>query len=91
DYYRDSYAALVALTDKPLMISEIACTEDGGDKAAWIKQAFLADLPDLFPRVRAVVWFQERKETDWRVDSSPAALAAYRAVAASPHYHGHLP
>jgi hypothetical protein len=33
-----------------------------------------------------VVWFDEDKETDWRVNSSASALAAYRRVAASPLY-----
>lgn len=90
-YYRASYDALVAMTDKPLMIAETACTEQGGDKAAWIRQAFLEDLPARFPRVKAVVWFQEGKETDWRVNSSGAALAAYREVVSSPLYRGRLP
>jgi hypothetical protein len=48
-------------------------------------------LPARFPRLRAVVWFDQNKETDWRVNSSDAALAAFRTVAASPIYRGHLP
>lgn len=64
---------------KPLMISETASTELGGDKAAWIDH--LADaLPQQFPAVRALVWFHANKETDWRVDSSPAALDAFQRL-----------
>jgi hypothetical protein len=48
-------------------------------------------VPSRFPRVRAVVWFHEDKETDWRVNSSSAALAAYRKVASSSTYQGRLP
>ena len=73
------------------MIAEIACTEEGGDKADWIRQGLLNDLPTLFPKVRAVIWFQEQKETDWRVNSSDAALAAFKQVAVSPAYQGRLP
>ena len=55
----------------PLMIGETASTELGGDKAAWVEELFswLEDNRD----VRALVWFHLDKETDWRIDSSPAA------------------
>lgn len=78
-----SYEALAAMTSKPMMITETASTELGGDKAAWIRQGLLDDIPSKFPRVHAVIWFNENKETDWRVNSSPQSLAAYREVAAS--------
>jgi hypothetical protein len=65
---------------KPIMIAETASTEDGGDKAAWIAQLRVA-LADRFGSVAAVVWFDQRKETDWSITSSPASLAAFRAVA----------
>jgi len=90
DEFARDYAALAALSPRPMIIGETASTEVGGDKAAWIAAAF-ADLPVSFPRVRALLWFDANKETDWRVDSSPASLAAYRAVAASPAYAGTLP
>ncbi len=85
--FGETYAALTALTNRPLMIGETASAEEGGDKAAWIAAGFRA-LPAAFPRVRAVVWFSEAKEADWRVNSSDAALAAYRGVAQSALYRG---
>jgi len=86
-----SYEALGALTDKPMMIAEVASTELGGDKAAWIRQGLLADLPTRFPRIRAVIWYDEQVEADWQLASSPAALAAFGEAARSPLYGGHLP
>jgi len=83
-----SYRAMVALTDKPLMIAEVGSAELGGDKGAWITGGFLDELPTRFPRVRLVVWYSEKKETDWRIDSSTGVLAAWRAVVASPLYGG---
>ena len=83
-----SYRAMAALTDKPLMLAEVGSAELGGDKGAWITAGFLAELPTRFPRVRLVVWYSENKETDWRIDSSAAVLAAWRAVVASPLYGG---
>jgi hypothetical protein len=83
-----TYDTLTALTNKPLMIGEMASVETGGSKAAWITQGLLTDVPTRLPRVRAVIWFDKNKEADWRVDSSPAAVAAYRSVVASPLYQG---
>jgi endoglucanase len=83
DVFAASYDALAALTTKPLMIAETASTEIGGDKAAWIRRGLLTDLPTRFPRFQLVIWFHEDKETDWRINSSPATLAAFREVLAS--------
>ena len=62
----------------PIVVTETASAEgeELGRKAAWIARLFefLGDQGD----VRAVIWFQEDKENDWRVNSSPSALAAYR-------------
>jgi hypothetical protein len=30
------------------------------------------------PEVRGFTWFDVRTQTDWRIDSSPAAFAAFR-------------
>jgi hypothetical protein len=86
DIFGPSYDALTALTSKPVMIAEVASTELGGDKAAWMTHGLLTDLPARFPRVRMVIWFDENKETDWRVDSSATSLASYRAIARAPLY-----
>ena len=61
------------------MICEIASAERGGDKAAWIAEMD-AQLRGRFSKVRAVVWFDTNKETDWRVDSSAASLRAFRKI-----------
>jgi hypothetical protein len=70
---------------KPLMICEVASTERGGDKAAWISD-MARQLRGRFSRVRAFAWFDIEKETDWRVNSSPAALAAFRGLVAESRY-----
>ena len=86
-----SYQRLATMTMKPMMIAETASTEAGGDKAQWITQGFLTDIPSYLPRVRAVIWFDENKETDWRVNSSSSSTAAYVRVAGSAIYQGRLP
>ncbi|MCA1667584.1 MAG: beta-mannanase [Thermomicrobia bacterium] len=86
-----SYDSLAQMTRKPMLIGETASSELGGNKAAWITQGLLTDVPNRFPRLRAIIWFDESKETDWRVNSSSASLTAFRTVVSSPTYHGHLP
>lgn len=70
-------------TRLPIMVTETASAEghqSGHAKAAWIAQLF--DHLTRQGDVRAVIWFHERKERDWRVNSSPAAEAAYRHAVA---------
>jgi hypothetical protein len=90
--FADSYRRIRSLSARPLMLAEIGCAERGGDKAAWIRDAFLSAMPRRYPAVSAVVWFDEhrRDHADWRIDSSPASLAAWRDVATHPHYRGRL-
>jgi hypothetical protein len=74
------------LTCKPLMLSEVASAEEGGDKARWIS-GFFSSLR-RYPDIRAFVWFDYDKEADWRLDSSAAARAAFAAGVADPRYRG---
>jgi beta-mannanase len=76
-----------AAPTKPFMIGEFASSEAGGDKAAWIADAAARLASADYARVRAFVWFNYDKETDWRVESSPAALAAFKsAFVAGPRF-----
>ncbi len=68
------YERLVALGPQPIWVTETASSEDGGDKADWIRDMFATEG---FPRLEAIVWFNEAKEADWRLESSAAALAAF--------------
>jgi hypothetical protein len=70
---------------KPLMISETASTETGGNKAQWIRDASTA-VKSKFPSIAAVLWFDQKKETDWRFDSSTNTLNAFRVMAADPYF-----
>jgi hypothetical protein len=76
---QDVYQAYAAR--KPIMIAETASAEVGGDKATWIAD-MVGALKTRLPSVAAVVWFDQKKETDWRFDSSPSALSAFRTAAA---------
>jgi beta-mannanase len=70
------YAAITSVSNKPLILPEVASTETGGSKAEWISDALTSDMTE-FPRVRALVWFDINKEQPWNLDSSPSALQAW--------------
>jgi hypothetical protein len=59
----------------PVELAEIASTEVGGSKAAWISGMF--EKIDRRPYIDAVVWFNLDKETDWRIESSASARRAF--------------
>jgi len=87
EVFQPTYQKILELaTGKPLMIAEMASTEIGGNKAAWITDALKNQLPGFFPEIKAVIWFNENKETDWRIESSPAAQAAFASAVASNQY-----
>jgi hypothetical protein len=68
-------AQVAALTRRPALLTEVASTEDGGDKAGWIAD-FFATLAQR-PGVGGFVWFDASKEHDWRLDSSAPAHSAF--------------
>lgn len=88
--FADSYAAISALSQKPLMIAEYGCVEQGGDKGAWLRSALSSDIPSL-PRIKAAVYFNQNFERDWRIESSIAARSGYAAGVASNVYQAVWP
>lgn len=62
----------------PILISETASSEAGGNKAAWNTElvSYLAAQPD----VMGFVWFHLQKETDWRINSSATAASAFNSA-----------
>ena len=55
---------------------------------AQARDALLHAIPERYPAIEAVVWFDHHRSDhpDWRVESSPAALAAWREIVADPRY-----
>lgn len=89
--FKQTYNDVLSMfPDKPLMVAETASAQMGGDKAAWISDAYGNQIPNLFPAIKAVIWFNENKETDWRVESSPATQSAFAKAIASGIYSSNL-
>ena len=60
---------------------------EGIDKAAWITDAFKKIKTD-YTRIKIFTWFNINKELDWRVNSSPEALTAFKQALKDPYYIG---
>jgi hypothetical protein len=87
EIFGGSYEELARSTSKPIVIAETGSGQTGGDKAAWVTSALSQELP-YFERVRAVVWYNAFDRSDFRIDSSPSALQAFRRGIARPLYSG---
>ncbi len=68
---------------KPVMVAEFASAEKGGDKAEWIKQ-----IPDFLKTsmrdIDMIIWFDIRKEADWRIKSNKKSAAAFKQIVQDP-------
>ena len=82
--FDSSYRDLVRLSRRPVIIAEFASTDQGGDKAAWMRDTLSSGVLDRYPRIRALVWFNIDKEADWRINSSGDTLAAFRSMIQGP-------
>jgi beta-mannanase len=105
DVFDKTYNKLLDLTDKPIMIGETASSEEGGNKAHWIKDALQQQLPEAYPQIRAFTWFNKKAtgldtnqhgevvhtaKVDWRVESSSASLDAFSSAVNSSYFDGKL-
>ncbi len=68
----------LSVYNKPLFIFSFASME-GTKKAAWITDALTVQM-QKYPQIKGWIWFNENKEKDWRVNSDPASLSAFKAA-----------
>ncbi len=87
-----SYNALLQLApSKPIMIGETASAEEGGNKAAWITDALSVQLPQNFPQIKALLWFEWRTfekgaYRSWEIESSAASQQSFATAIGSSYY-----
>jgi hypothetical protein len=85
DLFGSTYAQITGAIapNKPMIIGETGSTEAGGSKAMWIL-TMLSELPNEFPKIRGLLWFDKRGSgpgghTDWPIESSSDSVAAFVA------------
>jgi len=76
--------------NKPILITELGCAEQGGDKAAWLRDAFTS-IQQAYPLVRGVLLFEVQSDREWpvinwSVASSQESLDAFREVISDPYF-----
>ena len=93
-HWYDEPLAYLKTLPKPICIAEIGTVENGGDKAAWIADAYRRVA--AAPRIRAVIYYDalERSATNvqnWRIDSSRRSVSAFRRAVSPPYYRADVP
>jgi hypothetical protein len=74
---------------KPLMIADTGSSEVGGSKAEWIADMLGHQLESRFRKAGALIYFNRLDDgVDWRIESSPAASAAFGAGIRSSRFAG---
>lgn len=85
--FQKAYLTCVEKYNKPIMIAEFASSPKGGDKAKWIED-LSTTIPEKFPAIKAILWFNVNKEHDWRIDDTPASVAAAQKTFSNPYFTG---
>jgi Glycosyl hydrolase family 26/Bacterial Ig domain len=87
--YRSTYNSLASLAPtKPMMIGEVASSEYGGSKAAWIKD-MLARIPIEYTKIRALLYFDKYDSSmDWPLETSGSSVSAFAEGIQDPAYVG---
>jgi beta-mannanase len=87
--YSAAYGKARAIAPKrPVMIAEIASSEDGGNKAQWINDMSTALDSGRYPDLKLVNYFDQDKEELWSGTSSAAAKAAFTSWVNQPYMKG---
>jgi len=95
DEFKPSYDFITSFSARPMILFEVGSMEDPADpmaRANWITQGFLTTIPSQLPKVKVAVWFNSKDGSgrDYRLQTSPNALAAWKQVVSNPLYQGTL-
>ncbi len=86
--YRQSYRKVVTriAPRKPMIFAEIATSDYGGDKPAWIRNMFAKVRRD-YRKVFGLIWFDVNdRNAHWPLEDSQAAVDAFAAGISHPAY-----
>jgi hypothetical protein len=73
-----------------MVIGEVASDDRGGSKAAWVKD-MLRVIPARYPKVRAIVWYEEKDQgMHWPIESNRASRKAFAREIARPIFRPNL-
>lgn len=80
--FSGSYTDITHLApNKPLLIAEVNTTDKGGNKASWYTDMLTQQIPNNFPRIDALVIFNEdrtqQEQVNWQVNTTQSSLKAF--------------
>ena len=78
EIYDGLYAEYTAQFRQPLMITEFACSDYGGDKSAWVA-GMLSHIED-FPAIKAAIWWNNCDYDAYGEPARPYAIDGNEAV-----------
>jgi hypothetical protein len=88
--YRPYVRGLEDITRKPIIVAETGTTDQGGDKASWIRKGY-PGVYDAYPRIKAIVYFNidlRPGQPDWRLTRPAEAMDAYRSILSKTRFQG---
>jgi hypothetical protein len=66
--------------DKPMMLAEVASSDKGGNKPAWIKDMY-KKVRNKYRKIRAVIWYDvEDRGTNWPIERRKQDENAFRTA-----------
>ena len=75
---------------KPVMLAEVASSDKGGSKPAWIKD-MLSKVRHRYRKIRAIIWYDiNDRNTHWPLETSKKASNAFRSGIRSGAYKPNL-
>ena len=91
DIFRGSYQDMTQIApNKPILIAEVNTTDQGGDKGTWYEDMLEKQIPFNFPKVKAVVIFNEdrsqQEHVNWQVNINDSSLKAFVRAIHSTYY-----
>lgn len=89
--FLQSYSSITSLAPtKPLMIAEVNTTDVGGDKPVWYQDMLATQIPNNFPKVKAVLFYNEtrmkQENVNWLINVTPASLQSFMENIQNPMY-----
>jgi beta-mannanase len=71
--FKAGYDRLVSVGSQPIWFAEVGSSAVGGDKAAWVRDMWATARG--WSQLKALVWFDQNKEEDWRAAPVASAFA----------------
>lgn len=96
EVFQKTYKKILSIAPhKPLMISEFNSVSIGGNKSEWFRDMFDVQLPQKYPKIQAIIFFNENKMktegVDWRIETSSAVLDTIKKSLKDPLYTVSVP